>query len=298
MKRAFFLPLVLLGLLAAAAEFARAAEPSEESKLIEILKSSQATLGEKNLACARLKFIGTSRSVDALASLLTDSQLSHSARYALESMPAAEAQNALTRALSRTSGLLQAGIINSLGVRGETGAVPQLAKWLCGSDESVAVASAEALGRIGGKKALAALQKAASTSTGNIHKARVDGILRCGYHLLETGKRSDALKVFEHLYAGEKADRFRVAAFRGMIMASGKAGITRMADAITGSDGVSQSAALQAASQLEGADVTRALASLLPRLNAPVQIALIDCLARRGDTSAPAAVARSARMRA
>ncbi len=97
----------------------RGAQGDEEQQLIAVLQSDS-SLTKKDAACARLKRIGTDQSVPALAALLTDEQLSHSARYALESMPSAKAGEALADALAKTSGLTKVGIINSLGFRGET----------------------------------------------------------------------------------------------------------------------------------------------------------------------------------
>src|SRR5438105_360328 len=65
-------------------------ETNSEEQLIQVLQSG-ASPAEKDAACAQLKWTGTARSVPALAALLPDEQLSHSARYALESMRLAEA---------------------------------------------------------------------------------------------------------------------------------------------------------------------------------------------------------------
>lgn len=146
-----------IGLGLSAAGFSLyAAELDEESQQIARLQSSR-SLQEKDAACVRLKRVGTSRSVPALAALLTDEQLSHSARYALESMPWPEASQALQDALDKTSGLTQAGLINSLGNRRETAAVPALAKRLANADAVISTAAATALGKIAGTEALNAL---------------------------------------------------------------------------------------------------------------------------------------------
>src|SRR5262249_16026756 len=92
-----------------------ASRADEEQNLVRTLQSNSSP-GEKDAACARLKLIGTARAVPALGALLTDDQLSHSARYALESMPVAEVDAALLNALEKTHGLTQIGIINSLAV--------------------------------------------------------------------------------------------------------------------------------------------------------------------------------------
>src|SRR5437899_6909986 len=87
---------------------------NEEQRLIAVLQSG-ASLAEKDAACARLKLIGTAHCVPELSALLSDEQLSHSARYALEPMQAPEAGQALLDALPKTKGLIKVGLINSLG---------------------------------------------------------------------------------------------------------------------------------------------------------------------------------------
>src|SRR5438552_17097460 len=104
-------------------------DQSDEQQLIAVLQSA-ASPDQKDAARARLKRTGTEQSIPALSALLADEQLSHSARYALESMPSPKAGRALTEALGKTTGLTKAGIINSLGIRGETQALPALARLL------------------------------------------------------------------------------------------------------------------------------------------------------------------------
>lgn len=269
---------------------ARSADGTEEERLIAILQSDSPPR-EKDAACAQLKRIGTKQSVPALAALLTDDQLSHSARYALESMQAAEAGAALLTALPKTSGSNEVGIINSLAARKETPAIAQLGKLQSDANVDVAVAASEALGRIGGAKALATLETAGSSSTGAIHDAQIDALLTFANELLTQGEKSAARKIFQRLCDSEKKDSVRVAAFRGLILSSGRRGIELMSNAIAGADAPRQGAALQVASRLEGATVTTTLADLLLKTQAPVQIALLQCLAQRGDAGAMPAVA-------
>src|SRR5580698_1913701 len=134
MKRIF--PLVL-SLLASALPSWSA--PGDEDQQMAILQSPH-SLAEKDAACSRLKWIGTARCVPALAALLTDEQLSHSARYALESMSGPEAEAALLQALVKASGSNQIGVINSLAVRRDTVAVPAVGKLLSGADTNAACA--------------------------------------------------------------------------------------------------------------------------------------------------------------
>jgi HEAT repeat protein len=290
MKRLLCLT-VAVGLLFPALPFpAQSALPGEEQQLISVLQSS-ASPAEKDAACAKLKRIGTDRSVPALAALLTDEQLSHSARYALESMSSGKAGQALTDALGKTSELTKVGIINSLGFRGEKRAVPALAKSLADHDPRVAAAAARALGQIGGTKALKALQKASAESAGPVHDAIADAWLRGANGLLAAGSRSKALGIFEAIYKAEKSDTYRTAAYRGMIRASGKRALRLMTSAILGTDGASQTAALQLVREVTAPDATMTFAVMLHRVDAPVQVALLEGLAQRGDVAAASIIA-------
>ena len=96
MKRLLFLAFAVCALVPQLQLSAQTAQTSEEQQLIGVLQSSQSPR-DKDAACARLKRIGTEQSIPALAALLTDEQLSHSARYALESMPSAKAGQAGAR---------------------------------------------------------------------------------------------------------------------------------------------------------------------------------------------------------
>jgi HEAT repeat protein len=293
MKRNYLLPISLWLLALICPLLARAADATEEGRLIAILQSG-ASPHDKDAACSQLKRIGTKQSVPALAALLTDEQLSHSARYALESMQAPEAGAALLAALSQTSGSNEVGIINSLAARKETAAIRSLGKLLSDANADVAVGACEALGRIGGANALAALEAAASTSTESINDARIDARLTIANELLTQGEEGAARKTFQRIYDSEKKGNIRLAAFRGLILSSGQDGVGLISDAIVGADAARQGAALQLAAKLNGADVTKILVDLLPKSQAPVQIALLQCLAQRGDAGAMPAVASQA----
>ncbi len=264
--------------------------PQTEAQLDAVLQSD-ASPAQKDAACASLKMIGTEQSIPALAALLTDPQLSHSARYALEAMSSPQAGQALLEALNKTTGSNQLGIINSLAARRETSAAPQLSALLSSPDESVAVAVAQALGRFANADAADILRKAAPNSTGKTHAAEVDGLLICANHFLQDGDKADAGNIFGELLDREKSESIRLAALRGMIRAAydPTALVTKE---IMGNDAAAQAAALQAAAALPGgADTTKALADLLPQAQVPVRIALLQCLQQRADISAVPAIA-------
>ena len=141
-------------------------------------------------------------------------------RYALERIPAPEAAEALREALAKTSGEQKAGIAGSLGVRRDKESVSDLAALLGDSDELVALAAATALGDIGTVESAKALQNAAASA--EPVKVRVaDARLTAAEKLLAAGDRAAARKVYTSLI-GSPVKSIKLAATRGMLMASGK----------------------------------------------------------------------------
>jgi HEAT repeat protein len=262
---------------------------NSEAQCLEVLRST-ASLMEKDAACARLKIVGTERCVPALAALLADEQLSHSAREVLEPMTSPAAWRALIVALDHTTGLIKAGIVASLGLRRERSAMTVLGKTLADPDFTVACAAATALGDIGGSDSLDVLRPAFGTSAEPLHRAVTDAILRCGQGFLAAGQTAQARAVFQELYAGRQPEAVQVAAFRGLLLSSGKLALNLMAGAITGKAGPAQTAALQVVHELDVPGATAVLAGLLPQLGPSLQAALIDGLSQRNDPAAAPAV--------
>jgi HEAT repeat protein len=279
--------------LAASSFAVFADDATNETAQISVLQS-QASPRDQDAACAWLKRQGTARSVPALAGLLTNEQLSLSARHALETMPGPEAENALIAALGQTSGLLKAGIVSSLGARHDEAAVPELAKLLSDSNAQIAAGSATALGEIATPGALAALEKQFKTSGTSAPDAVVDGCLRCAHHLLLARNRRQAFSVYQEVYQRPTKEFFHVAAFRGMAQSS-KNGASFIANAITNGPAAIQMAAVQLVHEKDFSGRTKDIAALLPNANPLVQAALIDALNQRGDPAAVAQISRLAK---
>ena len=138
-------------------------------------------------ACQQLRISGTVQSVPALAAVLGDERVGQAARYALEGMPYAEASTALREALGKTSGVIKAGLIDSVGRRRDTAATPLLVPLLSEADTTVAVAAASALGWIGDKAATAALSAAQDSRTPEVKNAVLASLLRCAEGCLSQG---------------------------------------------------------------------------------------------------------------
>ncbi|MGA2248021.1 MAG: HEAT repeat domain-containing protein [Verrucomicrobiota bacterium] len=269
---------------------ALAQDSTDQAGQIDVLQS-QTSPREKDAACVWLKRHGTAKAVPALAALLNDDELSQSARYALESIPGPKAENALIAALEQTSGSLKAGVIHSLGIRCDARAVPELAKLLADANGEIASVSAASLGDIATPNALKALEDQLNAASPATRSAVVDGCLRCGGNLLAAGDREHALAVFQKLYRRPDKEFVHVAAWRGMVLASGTHALELMANAITNGPAPFQMEAIQMAHEVKIPGATKVLVDLLPTVDALTQVALIDALAQRDDPVGAPAIA-------
>ncbi|TFG87687.1 MAG: hypothetical protein E4H17_03215, partial [Gemmatimonadales bacterium] len=276
----------LLVFAMAAVHLTAGAATQEEQALLAVLGSGKSA-AEKDQACQRLKHIGTVVAVPALASLLVDDQLSHSARYALESIPGPEADAAFRDALARTTGKAKAGVIDSLGDRRDREAVPLLGGLL--GDGEMGESAARALGKIGGQQAVSALDGALPKAAGNVRQAIFDGLLRCAEGL-STHDAQAARAVYAKLQADKTPEHVRMAAFRGAALAADDpAGA--VVGLLKGSDPAARLVGLQLVGRIEGGAATKAFAGVLGSVEPAVQVALLQSLGQRRDTLAAGAIA-------
>jgi HEAT repeat protein len=191
----------------------------DQAGLIQLLKNPGATTFQKAKACQRLAAVGTKEAVPALAALLTDPQFSHYARYGLEPNPDPAADDALREALQKVKGKLLAGVINSIGHRKNSDAVPALTKLVYDGDGEVAQAAAAALGRISGPQAASALQDGLGRTKGAVRAAVAGAGLVCAEGLLVQGAREQALALYGALAGTDVPKPVRLAAMHGIIAA-------------------------------------------------------------------------------
>ena len=104
--------------LAAMDAIVRKAGPAEypaiEERLLAVLQATGTTRDAKRFICRWLGVVGSSRCVPAVSALLTDVELSHPARMALEPMADPAAGAALRAALGRVKGRPLAGVVASM----------------------------------------------------------------------------------------------------------------------------------------------------------------------------------------
>lgn len=121
--------------------------------------ASGAGLHEKARACQELAVVGGPEAVPALAALLDHEHLADYARSGLEAINHASAGAALRKALGTLNGRQLAGVVNSLGVRREVAAVPDLQSLVFDAKRGVGAEALASLGMIGTAGAAKTLQK-------------------------------------------------------------------------------------------------------------------------------------------
>lgn len=263
-----------------------------EDRFIAVLEAD-ATPDAKRFVCRQLLIVGTARSVPALSKLLCDPATADDARYALERMNAPEAGAALRAALDQVTGKERIGVINSLGVRQDADAVPALITLLDDADAESARAAVEALTRIGNDSAREALRAKLSDARTPVKHACEDGLLACAERDLARGAYAEAAALYESLYAPERRDAVRVAAFQGMARARVDDTAALVEAALSGDDEPVALAALRLvrSGEVDAATAGTWLAELLPER----KTLLLDALADQDDPSPVPAIIAVAR---
>lgn len=272
-----------------------ASDAKTRESLVAILQSP-ADRAAKADACRQLASIGDKSAVSALAELLIDEDLSHMARYALETLPDPAVDAALREALPKTKGKTAAGIIGSIGVRRDAQAVAVLIPLLGSTDEVVAQAAARALGKIGTAEAVKSLDGALGSASPANQLSVCEGLLRAAEALAASGRAAPAIAVYDRLRTtAALPHQVRSAGLRGAIMARGKDGLPILKEAIASKDHTQFAAAISTSYEMEGAPVTAVLIEQLPKLSADGQVMVFQALALRGDRSAVAVALAAAK---
>lgn len=258
-----------------------------EQRLLETLRATTTADGKRFL-CTQLRVIGTGACVPALKELLTDPEVSHAAVYALGRMEVSGAVGALADALDKTSGDLQAAIINALADRGVCQACSAFRRLLGSSDPNVAQAAARALGRIGAKVGAdsTGLIEARRNAAGELALEIDNALLECADRLAAKNLNDEAAAVYETLYEPGPPVHVRSAALRGLVLTRGKHGVGLLRNAITADDPDLRRNAISLVPLAEGDRATLALAAAMHALPPEDQVLLLRALGLRGDAAA------------
>ena len=198
-----------------------AARKALEKSLVDALAGG-ISRSAQDYVCRKLRIVGTTQSVEALAALLAAEDTSHIARYALERIPDEKAAKAMRDALPKVSKKLKPGIIGSLGVRRDKKSIMVFSKLLGDSDIQVAKAAAQSLGLIGTSAAAKELSKFAKKASANMKLSVADACLVCAEQLLADGEKSEAVALYKELKGDDKPAHVKAAAMKGILTAATK----------------------------------------------------------------------------
>ncbi|MEI7733192.1 MAG: HEAT repeat domain-containing protein [Verrucomicrobiota bacterium] len=261
-------------------------QDNPESKLIAVLKS-EAPQKEKVDACRELARVGTKEAVPALILLLADEQLSHNARYALETIADPSVDVALRAALLKLKGRMLIGVIGSVGARKDGVSIEALARLLRDQDIQVAHAAARALGAIGSPVAGRVLDTALLQADPVNLAPFAEGLLRCAEASHASGQVKEAMVLYDHLRAiTQMPHQVRAAALRGAVLTRQKDGIKLLLEAFRSTDYVMTEAAARTAMELSGPEIATVLAAELEKLPVAKQILTAQVLGKLGEIKA------------
>lgn len=272
-----------------------AARPAYVAQLMATAQKGDAPLSERFAACRELAVWGGPAAVPVLAALLGDEKMSHMARYGLEPIPGEAVDEALRAALGKVQGKALTGVIDSIGVRKDAGAVGALSGLLGAADPEVVAAAAMSLGRIGNAEAAASLEKALAGAAGAALEALADGCLRAADALCGTGQAAAAIGLYDRVRGSQVSKPLRMAGVHGAILTRGREGLPLLLEMLRGKDDGMAAAALRVAYELSGPELSQALAAELPKLPAERQGPVLQALGNRQDAAALPAVLAAAK---
>lgn len=263
---------------------ASAAQRTEmETGLIGVLNNPDSTLMAKTFACRFLREIGSVNSVETLAKLLSDPDLSMHARYALEEMAYPEVDVALRQALDDVPEEFKAGVLASVANRRDTGAFKQAVHLAQNPNADIAREAIRALGRMGTKGSLHELLKLSPVEV--VELARLEALLDGADFLIAAGDARDALRAIDTVWKSS-SPRMREAALLGWLKADPEQGAKLVVQQLAVENDDLRDVALALLAHSGGAALTKAAADALPALPVELQLTLVDVLGHRGDAAA------------
>jgi HEAT repeat protein len=199
----------------------------QEANLLAVL-TGDAPAADKALACKQLAVHGSEAAAPELAKLLSHPQLASWARIALEAIPGPAVDAALRQSAESLEGDLLVGVVNSIGVRRDGSAVPQLVSFLARANTApeTAAAAAVALGRIGNAGAEKGLLSAMNLADlpVPVRSALAEGCVLVAEQRLAAGQAIEAATLYDQVRQADVPLPRRLDATRGAILARLAAG--------------------------------------------------------------------------
>lgn len=262
-----------------AANAARPGAEAERAELAKVLAAKTTDPAVPQPACVwivrQIEYIGAAESVPALTSLLKgqDAELKECARRALEKNPAPAATDILRAALQQGGETKwKIGLIQSLGQRGDAQSVSLIAANFTQPESAFAAISA--LGKIASERAVAELWAALDKNT----VGAADALVAAANGLAAKGEPKRATAIYLKLYAVPDNVPLRAAALTGLAKADRARTKDLIVPALSANDARLQEAAITAAQEVYGKDVSRVLTALMPSLKPGAKVLVLRVL--------------------
>lgn len=273
--------------LAAAADKEPAKKLALEQRILKAL-DGPLTRDAKDFLIRQLFISSSPASIAKLEALLADEQIGHLARYALGRMQYVEALQALHRALAKTSGKAQAGVINSLASRRYNEALPDITKLVASPDPLVSKAAIAAVAELGGDPMT--LESARASGSAEIRLAVDQALLALADRLAASNQQPQAAELYKKLYGTDRPKAVRAGALRGLVATGGHEVSALLVEAIKGKDELIAASAIGYSRNVKDASFSKTLVDLMPSMNGGLQESAIRALGDRGDEAAISAV--------
>ncbi|WP_414660966.1 family 16 glycoside hydrolase [Horticoccus sp. 23ND18S-11] len=292
--RASLFLLAGLGALFVSRGAAASPDPAQTRQLLTVVTSA-APVAERARALQQLALVATPDAVPALAALLGDEQLGQYARDGLELIPGEAAAAALRAALGTLQGNALVGVVNSLGLKRDPGAVEALRRLGTERGAVAAPAALLALGRIGTPEATRALEQVLSGGPAELRPAAAESLILCADRALQDGLPAVARTWLTAVRQADVPAPLRLTATRGLILAGGPEGRALLLEQLRSGKSEQVGMALRTLRDLPDAGTTSALVGALDGLEPPLQPLVLRALVDRGgDGVLPAVESRAA----
>jgi HEAT repeat protein len=187
-----------------------------EKKMIGFLKSDASVAG-KQVICQELEGFATKISIPVLLDLLEEPVTAEMALNALEMIPDESVDKALRNVLKKTNDWLKPGVIQTIGNRRDARAIKLLEKLAGQPDPLVKGSAVEALGEIGGEKALKAIGKIFDASEPPEKWEIAESYLRAADPLFSSGDLEPSFKIYREIYEVNPPVGLQIAALQGIL---------------------------------------------------------------------------------
>ena len=249
----------------------------------------------KYVICRMLAQIGTDASLPVLQKMLVDEKTAHIACLAMGVNPSPKAGAALREALGAAKGKALVCIIGVLGDRRDQEGTAAIGNLTTSTDAAVVEAALAALGRIGSLPAADILAKARASADAKVRTQASLASLQCAERLAAAGKKNEAAAIYQDLSKVKGMELVRRGAIVGILALGGPEAVSLAISTLRNDNRMMRATAISAIPALQGEGIAEKFAAELPSQPAAVQALLVEALASRTEPAVRAIIASAAR---